>query len=542
MSNITESEDIQELLEVKNSDGKGIAETMFNLYRNTETDLLNLGHLFTVIEQTGVRRTDPRLAEFLTRVVKHHEIYGEENTTINNLNVDETTFCRLTENNLVLLSQIIRNDVIIPDWPGFTKEVRTIFNACKDNRDGNVASYIPQLARYHPDLWGVSICTIDGQRFSLGDVNEPFTIQSCSKPFTYAICLSELGNDVVNKYIGQEPSGRNFNDLCLDPTNRPHNPMLNAGAIMSSALILEKINPQLGLADKYDFLLNYMKQLAGGEGIGFNNSVFLSERESADRNFAMAYYMRENRSFPEGIDIQECLDLYFQACSLEVTAESLAVMGATFANGGICPTTGDKVLKPCAVRDVLSLMYSCGMYNYSGQFAFKVGLPAKSGVSGCVLLVIPNMMSIALWSPPLDHIGNSVRSLQFCDELVQIFNFHRFDNLRNLSTQKIDPRREPHELRSLTTLTLLFSAVAGDVSSLHRHYLQGVDMTICDYDGRTALHLAAAEGQEAAVKFLLETCGVPPNPKDRWGHTPQEEANRFGHEGVIHFFRKYVKV
>jgi len=188
----------------------------------------------------------------------------------------------------------------------------------------------------------------------------------------------------------------------------------------------------------------------------------------------------------------------------------------------------------------LSLMYSCGMYNYSGQFAFKVGLPAKSGVSGCIMLVIPNLMGVALWSPPLDEIGNSVRGVQFCNELVDIFNFHRFDNIRNSAT-KLDPRREPHELRSLTTLTLLFSAVAGDVSSLHRHYLQGVDMTISDYDGRTALHLAAAEGQEGAVKFLLETCGVPPNPKDRWGHTPIGEARLFGHSTILKILETYCK-
>ena len=154
--------------------------------------------------------------------------------------------------------------------------------------------------------------------------------------------------------------------------------------------------------------------MAGGADIGFNNSVFLSERETADRNFAMGYFMKENKSFPANTELQETLDLYFQSCSLEVNTETMAVMGATLANGGTCPTTGEKILKSSDVRDVLSLMYSCGMYNYSGEFAFKVGLPAKSGVSGCVLLVVPNVMSVALWSPPLDSLGNSVRGIQFC--------------------------------------------------------------------------------------------------------------------------------
>ena len=237
----------------------------------------------------------------------------------------------------------------------------------------------------------MSVCTIDGQRLSLGDVETPFTMQSCSKPFTYALCLNHLGHDIVHQYIGSdlppsplnlrslfsnaagyEPSGRNFNEICLDKTGKPHNPMLNGGAIMSCALTLQLIQPRTNLAEKYDFLFASFHRIAGYEFLGFNNSVFLSERETADRNFAMGYFMKENKSFPTNTDLQETLDLYFQSCSLEVNTETLAVMGATLANGGTCPTTGEKVLKSSDVRDVLSLMYSCGMYNYSGEFAFKV--------------------------------------------------------------------------------------------------------------------------------------------------------------------------
>ena len=148
--------------------------------------------------------------------------------------------------------------------------------------------------------------------------------------------------------------------------------MLNGGAIMSCALTLQLIQPRTNLAEKYDFLFQSLHRIAGYEFLGFNNSVFLSERETADRNFAMGYFMKENKSFPATTDLQETLDLYFQSCSLEVNTETLAVMGATLANGGTCPTTGEKVLKSSDVRDVLSLMYSCGMYNYSGEFAFKV--------------------------------------------------------------------------------------------------------------------------------------------------------------------------
>ena len=184
-------------------------------------------------------------------------------------------------------------------------------------------------------------------------------------------------------------------------------------------------------------------------------------------------------------------------------------------------------------------MFSCGMYNYSGEFAFNVGLPAKSGVSGGLVLVIPNLMGIGLWSPPLDETGNSVRCLQFCEELVSRFNFHNFDNL-NFSEKKIDPRQSRHEKTGLTLMTLLFAAKAGDVTALRSLHMQGADMEAADYDGRTALHLAAAEGHIEAVKFILEVGQVAPEPTDRWGVTPYQEAVRFDHTIVAKYIKAFL--
>jgi len=533
-------EDGQEAGRKKSSlDSSSLEESVFNMFKNPDTNLVNIGQLLAVIERTGIRRTDHRLTEMVTKLKKFHKDRGADYTTVDNLDVDLSIFKDLVEDNIVLISQIIQNKMMIPEWSAFSQTMKDIFKRCKSNNQGTVASYIPQLARYSKDLWAMSVCTVDGQRMSLGDVGVSFTMQSCSKPFTYAMCLKELGPDIVHKYIGHEPSGRNFNDICLDRENKPHNPMLNAGAIMSCGLMLQLIEPKASLAEKYDFLLQSMQKLAGNESIGFNNAVFLSERETADRNFAMGYLMKENNCFPANLDLHDCLDLYFQSCSLEVNTESLAVMGATLANGGICPTTGEKVLNSSDVRDVLSLMYSCGMYNYSGQFAFKVGLPAKSGVSGSIILVIPNVMCVALWSPPLDMIGNSVRGQQFCNELVDLFNFHRFDNIRH-SEKKLDPRRESFEVKGLTIVTLLFAAVAGDVTALQRHYLQGLDLGLCDYDGRTALHLAAAEGHQECVSFLLDTARVEVEAFDRWGHTPLQEAERGQHEEVVKIIRDNI--
>ena len=233
------------------------------------------------------------------------------------------------------------------------------------------------------------------------------------------------------------------------------------------------------------------------------------------------------------------MDFYFQLCSLEVTCDSVAVMASTLANGGICPITNEKVLHSQAVREVLSLMHSCGMYDYSGQFAFRVGLPAKSGVSGCLLVVVPNVMGLSTWSPPLDTYGNSVRGVQFCSHLVNKFNFHQYDNLRHVPHKK-DPRRPKMESHALTIVSLLFSAASGDVASLRRAYLSGVDINMSDYDGRTALHLASSEGHSAAVTFLLEVCGADATVRDRWGHTPRDEAQAAGQLHIVDMLENWT--
>ena len=159
-----------------------------------------------------------------------------------------------------------------------------------------------------------------------------------------------------------------------------------------------------------------------------------------------------------------------------------------------------------------------------------MGLPAKSGVSGCVLLVVPNLMAVALWSPPLDSLGNSVRGIQFCKELVSSFNFHQFDEVKPVKSQtdKFDPRRDSFEHAGTSVVSLLFAAVAGDVTALQRMFLQGVDMAAADYDGRTALHLAAAEGHRHCLHFLLTTAQLSPQPVDRSGR--QTSTNIFNSE------------
>ncbi|XP_054167301.1 glutaminase kidney isoform, mitochondrial-like [Oppia nitens] len=413
---------------------------LFNLFQDPQTKELNVGKFLSALAEKGIKKTDPRLEKMVDRL---KAILAERKGSgnIEGLTLDKNLCKTVIQENIILFSRAFKHDFVIPDFSDFCKSIEEIYWKCKANIGGKVADYIPQLAKFNPEYWGISICTIDGQRFSIGDTNIPFTIQSSGKPINYAIALNELTSHVVHQYVGQEPSGRMFNELVLDHNRKPHNPMVNAGAIVICSLLMHLIKPEMRPSEKFDWISAYYKALCGGEYLGFNNATFLSEREAADRNFAIAYYMKENKCFPEKAVLKDIMDFYFQMCSLEVNCQSLSVMGATLANGGICPISNERIITNSPVRDTLSLMHSCGMYDYSGQFAFAVGLPTKSGVSGSMMVVVPNVMGICCWSPSLDAYGNSVRGVQFCDELVSIFNFHHYDNLFHSESHKKDPRK-----------------------------------------------------------------------------------------------------
>uniref|UniRef100_A0A8C6UQ08 glutaminase n=1 Tax=Neogobius melanostomus TaxID=47308 RepID=A0A8C6UQ08_9GOBI len=485
-------------------------------------DTIPAHKFLTALKGTGLLTGDPRLKECMDTL---KETLKE---SADGVTLDRHLFKKCVQSNIVLLTQAFRKKFVIPDFLPFTSHIDELYESAGKLTGGQVADYIPQLAKFSPDLWGVSLCTVDGQRHTVGDTKVPFCLQSCVKPLKYAVAVHDHGTEYVHSFIGKEPSGLRFNKLFLNEDDQPHNPMVNAGAIVCTSLI--KVNKYWGAGRGVSCLFNH-------ERILFDR--FQSERESGDRNFAIGYYLKEKKCFPEGTDMTSVLDFYFQLCSIEVTCESASVMAATLANGGICPITGERVLSPEAVRNTLSLMHSCGMYDFSGQFAFHVGLPAKSGVAGGILLVVPNVMGIMCWSPPLDKLGNSVRGIQFCTvHLVELFNFHNYDNLRHFA-KKYDPRREGGDQRVKSVINLLFAAYTGDVSALRRFALSSVDMEQRDYDSRTALHVAAAEGHIEVVRFLLEACKVNPAPRDRWGNTPMDEALNFGHKEVLVFLEQF---
>lgn len=289
------------------------------------------------------------------------------------------------------------------------------------NERGKVADYIPELAKADPRWFGIAVATADGQVFEVGDSRQPFTVQSISKPFVYGLALEDHGLDHVLARVGVEPTGEAFNAIVLDEgSNRPFNPMVNAGAIATADLIQGRDFPE-----RVGRLLALFGRYCGRE-VYLDNSVFLSERLTGHRNRAIGHLMLNFGMVSPRIE--ESLELYFQQCSVLVSCRDLAVMGATLANGGVNPLTGERAIEQRLVKYLLSIMHSCGMYDYAGEWAFRVGIPSKSGVGGGIVGVIPGQFGIGVFSPPLDAKGNSVRGIEVFEELSLRFGLHAFDS------------------------------------------------------------------------------------------------------------------
>lgn len=305
-------------------------------------------------------------------------------------------------------------------------------------KSGIVASYIPELGKANPDHFGIACATTDGHVYSVGDSDVPFTIQSISKAFVFALALETVGIEGVEAAIGVEPSGEAFNSIRLRPDNRPFNPMVNAGAIACCGLLYHAAGRDGG-----ESIVRSLGRFAGRD-LAVDEAVFASERETGDRNRAIAYLLRNYSIIKD--DVDAILDMYFRQCSVLVTARDLAVMAATLANGGINPQTGEQVISQYVVARTLSVMTSSGMYDYAGEWMYRVGIPAKSGVGGGIIAALPSQLGLGTFSPPLDEHGNSVRGLMVCEELSRVFGLHllnRSGNVRACIVADYDIARMP---------------------------------------------------------------------------------------------------
>ena len=316
-----------------------------------------------------------------------------------------------------------------------------------DDSSGSVASYIPELAKADPNHFGISVATTDGYIYEVGDSTVPFTIQSISKAFVFALALETIGAKRVESLIGVEPSGEAFNSIRLSADNRPFNPMVNAGAIACSGLIYQAQG-----SGAFEHILSTLSRFAG-RTLDVDEAVFASERETGDRNRAIAYLLR-TYGVIHG-DVDDILDVYFRQCSVLVTARDIAIMAATLSNRGVNPLTEQQVISPYVVARTLSVMASSGMYDYAGEWIYRVGIPAKSGVGGGIVAALPSQLGLGTYAPLLDSHGNSVRGLKVCQALSSRFDLHVFNrsgDVRNgivadygiggISSRR---NRQPHE-------------------------------------------------------------------------------------------------
>ncbi|WP_432750005.1 glutaminase [Streptomyces althioticus] len=284
---------------------------------------------------------------------------------------------------------------------------------------GETAGYIPELATADPDRLGAAFAMVDGEVYGAGDIDTSFTIQSISKPFVHALALADRGFDSVLAKVGVEPSGEAFNEISLEGgTGRPLNPMINAGAITVHSLAgAEDLRP----AERVERVTDGLSSFAGRR-LEMDEAVHASEMEHAHRNLAIAYMLGSHGVLTG--DVRAVVDGYVRQCSLLVTARDLAVMAATLANRGVNPLTGERVVPERVVRQVLSVMYSCGMYDAAGDWATQVGIPAKSGVAGGLIGALPGQIGIATFSPRLDRHGNSVRGVSLFERFSSDMGLH----------------------------------------------------------------------------------------------------------------------
>uniref|UniRef100_A0A673HN74 glutaminase n=1 Tax=Sinocyclocheilus rhinocerous TaxID=307959 RepID=A0A673HN74_9TELE len=350
----------------------GLEDLLFYTITQGE-EKISVARFLAALKSTGLLTSDPRLRECMRQI--HQAIQESVGTAM----MDQELFRKCVGSNIVLLTQAFQRKFIIPDFESFTSLINHLYYNAQAQKGGKVANYIPQLAKFSPDLWGASLCTVDGQRHAIGDTDMPFCLQSCVKPLEYALAVHETGTELVHRYVGKEPSGLKFNKLYLDEEDKPHNPMVNAGAIVISSLLKVRI---------------YL-------------TIQSEKSETGDRNYAIGYYLKEKRCFPSGVDMMAALDFYFQNKSV---------------------------------------------------------------------------------------------------------------------------------------VDLMFAAYSGDVSALRRIALSAVNMELTDYDTRTSLHVASAEGHLDAVKFLTHTCKVNPYAKDRWGNTPLDDAMQFGHSTVVKALQEYQSI
>lgn len=297
-----------------------------------------------------------------------------------------------------------------------------ILHGQKYTHNGNPASYIPELQKVNSSDLGVYIRTLDGKEYGVGSYQQKFTIQSISKVLVLTLALMDNGFDKVFGKVGVEATGDPFNSIVrleLKHLQKPLNPMINAGAIATTSLILGK-----GGNEQIERILDFAKLVSDNPHILINEDVYHSEVQTGDRNRSLAYFMKSTGVIEE--DVESLIQVYFKQCSIEMNCQDLARIGALYSNNGICLKTGKEIIPKSICRTVMAIMTTCGLYDASGEFAVNVGIPAKSGVGGGILAAVPNKIGIGVYGPALDDKGNSIGGIEILSYLSDVLDLSIF--------------------------------------------------------------------------------------------------------------------
>ena len=321
----------------------------------------------------------------------------------------------------------------LPEWSEVESLVAAAHRRCKDVSDGVVADYIPVLAEADPGWFAVCVAEVDGAVHSSGDIDVEFSIQSISKAFVYALVCEAYGHEVVAERIGVNNTGLPFNSVMAIELNNGHpmNPMVNAGAIATTALV-----PGDTPDAQWDAIVSGLSEFAG-RPLQLDDTVYRSEAETNQRNRAIARLLESYGRIES--DPLAVVDVYTKQCAVRVTARDLAVMGATLADGGVNPLTGRRVVSAGVCRDTLAILAANGAYERSGEWLFEIGLPGKSGVAGGLVTIAPGKAGIGTFSPPLDEAGNSVRGQRATAYLSRVLGLNIFaSQAHTLGAQRKD--------------------------------------------------------------------------------------------------------
>ncbi|KAK9499353.1 hypothetical protein O3M35_002403 [Rhynocoris fuscipes] len=516
----------------------GEAYHLFDFLKEPNDTVL-MKNLFKKLREAGIKECDLRLQKVKKLLP---DIIGHEIDNISELAVDASAFIRILMTDSHLLMGAITQSLIIPKYDEFEQLNVQLFEAQIKNNEGEPSNYIPEYENVDPNLWGVSICTIDGQRSSFGDSAVPFPSDTVSYPFLYAKCIDLFNEETVHQHVllRRRPQ-ENFRDLPTDA--KPYNPMVSSGAIALSALFCDTDRRHGSNADRRHEFFDFLKNMCSHEHVQINSTVNISHNTRGDKYRAMAYAMQNTGYLPKNTNIRNVLDFFFEISSLEMTCDSLSVMAATLANFGENPFTHQQVINAKTVKHVLSAMLKWGCTVYSGACAFNLGLPSKQSESGAFMLVVPGLLGLAMYSPNLNNDSVSPRNIEFAKSFVKEFSLHPFKNVVQELKKKPPFRRVP-EIECENYCPIFTATVNNDLTEVMN--LTSANKVLAyatDAEGRSILHVAAALGFKDIVKYVASNFWRLCLVRDRFERSPRDYVKKPEENSeILHILTKYEEI